>query len=417
MLSHRVAVIASIVAVTLACRHAQASDRYCVDNNARVLNFEMYPFVPNAQGIALTIKEAFEAGCPGLDLKIGMNTNYYSTGGQGILTANADVYEVDSVFFDDFLKIKKPKAPSQAVLGAAGPALSFAKQIATSHGTQFGIPHWMCTDFLIYNKSFPQIGTIKGPADAARVFAQLPKGLLMDLKGSSTLGELYLSILLAHYGSAREALRQIESDNLDDYAKGVLLSFVAMEPAGFGRDSGYHNRDGFYPRQFARGSSSAYVGYSEDTYQALTETAQSCLNGQCLRKVDLDVALWPFADEGAKPVAWVDMYIMDARLTGVKLRDAEALIKFLMRVTTYEAILLPSDGSSDGPPKYLLPARDDLYTDAKLLDADNAKDPAARLYPKFRKLIEGATPVTALGLNDKLHKIAGKLDQFLPPSH
>ena len=94
MLSRRIAVIASFVAVTLACRHAQASERYCVDSNARVLNFEMYPFVPNSQGIALTIKEAFEAGCPGLDLKIGMNANYYSTGGQGILTANANVYEV-----------------------------------------------------------------------------------------------------------------------------------------------------------------------------------------------------------------------------------------------------------------------------------------------------------------------------------
>jgi thiamine pyridinylase len=400
--------LAALVAAAV-CFPAQAQERYCADGNARVLRVEMYPFVPNADEIALKIKELFEAGCPGLDLQIRRNANYYATDDSGILAAAADVYEIDSVFFSDFLAQRNPKPPSQSALDMAGAVAPFAKDVATSNGTQVGVPHWICTEFLIYDKAFPQIGAIKGPTDAARVFAAVGKGPLMDLKGAATLGELYLSVLVAHYGSAGEALKHLDPDHLDDYAVAVLRSFVHMEPAGFGRDANYHQRDGFYARQFVRGSGSAFVGYSEDTYYALNETAQSCRKGECLSSDGLDVALFPFADEGAKPVGWVDMYMMDSKLADAKLRDAEAFIKFMMRASTYEALLLPPEGTPDGVPKYLLPARDDVYRDGRM-----ASTP---LYAKFRDLIGSAIPVTEVGLNRKLHDLAAALENVLPAVH
>jgi hypothetical protein len=121
------------------------------------------------------------------------------------------------------------------------------------------------------------------------------------------------------------------------------------------------------------------------------------------------VALWPFADEGAKPVGWVDMYMMDARLGDAKLRDAEAFIKFMMRVSTYEALILPPGDGSLGAPKYLLPARDDVYADSRMASAP--------LYPKFRALIAPAIPVTGERLNDKLHQTAAALEKVLPAKH
>ena len=152
----------AIISVTAASGcPAQAQQRYCTDGDARILRVEMYPFVPGADEIVLKIKNLFEDGCPGLDLQIHLNQNYYSPDNTGILAADADVYEVDSVFFDDFLKHKNPKPPSQSILDAAGPAVPFAKDIATFNGTQFGVPHWICTDFLIFDKAFPQIGAIK----------------------------------------------------------------------------------------------------------------------------------------------------------------------------------------------------------------------------------------------------------------
>jgi thiamine pyridinylase len=389
------AILVSATTITV----AHAAERYCADSGPRMLRVEMYPFVPNPDGMALKMKELFEAGCPGLDLQLTRNQNYYSTDNSGVLSSDADVYEVDSVFFDDFVKHKTPKIPSQAVVDAAGPVVPFAQKIATVAGVQFGIPHWLCSDFLIYPKSLSQIGDIKTPDDATRVFAQLGKGPLMDLKGSSTLGELYLSILVAHYGSATDALKRLDPDHLDSYAVSVLQSFVAMEPAGFGRDAAYHAREGFYPRQFARHSGSAFVGYSEDTYYILSEAADSCLKNECLQQDDLNVTAWPFAKEGAKPVAWVDMYMLDSRLSDTKLRDAEAFVKFMTSASTYDALLVPPDG----PPRYLLPARDDVY-------ADSATAPA-KLYAKFRAVIDAAVPVTGENLNFQLHQIASKLEK------
>jgi hypothetical protein len=66
----------------------------------------------------------------------------------------------------------------------------------------------------------------------------------------------------------------------------------------------------------------------------------------------------------------------------------------------------------EGVPKYLLPARDDVYSDPPMA--------AAPLYAKFRTLIGPAIPITEEGLNGlnfKLQKISAILEQALPMSH
>jgi hypothetical protein len=83
-------------------------------------------------------------------------------------------------------------------------------------------------------------------------------------------------------------------------------------------------------------------------------------------------------------------------------------IKFMMSVSTYEALLLPPP-PDEGVPKYLLPARDDVCADPPMA--------AAPLYAKFRTLIGPAIPITEEGLNFRLHKISALLEQALPMSH
>jgi hypothetical protein len=100
------------------------------------------------------------------------------------------------------------------------------------------------------------------------------------------------------------------------------------------------------------------------------------------------------------------MYFLDPRLVDAKLRDAEAFIRFMMSVSTYEAFLMPANS----PPLYLLPARDDMHSDQKLAKV-------APLYPKFRAVIDRAVPVVDEGLNYKLHQIAKKVDALLPDKH
>ena len=399
-----------LIAATIPGQAAAADQQFCSDTSVRRLRVSMYPFIPGPERAAFVIKEAFERGCPGLTLEITLDGNYYDSDTQkGILFSDADVYEVDSVFFDDFVNQHKVQGLSQKLIDAAGPTVAFARDVSTSGNTRFGVPHWLCTDFLIYRNDEPQLGTLRTPADAQSAFRQLAASdrLLMDVKGTSTLGELYLSILVAHYGLPSATQKEhLDPDNLDPYATGVLTGFVNEEPPDYGRDADYHGRDGFYARQFARRAGSAFVGYSEDTFYALTEIAQSCRHDECLTQSDINVAPWPFADEGLKPVAWVDMYMVDSKATGVTLRDAEAFITFMMSLTTYENLLVPPDKV----PRYLLPARADVFENSKVLKS-------APLYSKFRPIIDQAVPVTAPGLNDQLRKIGAKLDSALPAQH
>ena len=399
----------TVAALSLFCASALASERYCTDTGVRTLRVAMYPFIPDREGAAFHIKEAFEEGCPGLTLNVSFDDNYYhSDKKQGILHDDADVYEVDSVFFADFVNGPKIQAPSKALIAAAGTVVPFAGDVATSGGVQFGIPHWLCSDFLIYRKDLPQVGTIKSPADAQRIFASAGagNGLLMDLSGSSTLGELYLSILVAHY-RLPSALQKLEPGKaIDDYALGILKSFVGIEAAGYGRSADYHGRDGFYPRQFVRRAGGAFVGYSEELHSALTEATQSCRSGECVQDSDIEIGAWPFAAEQTRQTAWVDMYMLDSRLTGAALRDAEAFITFMMRTATYEELLAPENEA----PRYLLPAREEMYADPKL-------KVQAPLYQKFRPLIDQAIPVTAQGLNDRLRAVGASIDAALPANH
>src|SRR5262245_49029277 len=175
---------------------------------------------------------------------------------------------------------------------------------------------------------------------------------------------------------------------MDAQTTDALQRVLALTAPGFGRDADYHERQGFYARQFARGQGRALVGYSESLYYLLMETAHSCRHSEgCLRVdqhvSDIGVKAWPLSDNGALPMSWVDLLVVDASVRGQKLQDAAAFIAYVTRVATYQEALIPEGGEA---PRYLLPARRELYTDPHLVDH-------APLYPLFQPLIEQAAVV------------------------
>jgi thiamine pyridinylase len=397
-------ILGFLISITAMFSPAYGTERYCSDTTARTLRVVFYPFIPDVTTAALKVKQLFEDGCPGLDLELIIDPDYYSSEKQkGILYAAADVYEVDSVFFADFVRLNKVQPIAQSVIDSAGPVVPMARKIGTRDGATFGVPHWLCTDFLVYRKDHEDIGSITGFSDARRIFGNSGNRLVVDLKGASTLGELYLSAIAENYG-VDDVVRHLSS--IDPGAYRTVTELLSFNPLGFGRDEDYHERDGFYQRQFARGVGSAFVGYSETTRYIFTEAAQSCKHGECLSAADIDVGLLPLADKPAKPVAWVDMYMIGAGVSDVKLRDAQAFISFMMQPTTYKQLVIPKDEV----PRYLLPARDDIYADAEIVQN-------APLYAKFKPIIATATPVTGDNLNDDLRKLGKEIDTELPLNH
>lgn len=388
----------------------------------RPLRVSLYPYIPDPDGAAWAIKRAFEAqpGNEQIELRITFASNYYDdTGAGGIRAQTADVYELDSVFLADFVGTRRiqPLAAENRAANADIPLLGFARSAATFGGVEYGIPHWVCGNFLFYRSDDAPLKAVRTFGDFEREMStsvQPAAGLLIDLKGKSTLGELYLDGLFDQYKEHARVRERLDRTEIDPATLDAIGRAVRLAPPGMGREQDYHERTGFYARQFARRFGRAYVGYSETMYYALQEVRESCrldekncMDGRSKEfAAQVEVAEWSISDAGSQPIGWVDMLVIDAQASGQTLSDARKFIDFMVRPSTYELLLVPPQNSRT-PPRYLLPARRDVFTSAALVSS-------APLYPKFLGAIERATTITTPGLNGKLRDLGKAIDGRLP---
>ena len=243
------------------------------DTPRRVLHVSLYPYIPEAAEAALTLKQSFERQHPDIIVDVTFNPNYYSPkpADKGVLFESADIHEIDDVFLRDFIDQRKLAPLPPNLVSALDKLDPLAAQAATVDDKFVAVPHWMCADFLIYRAD--QSGLAGAPTLVDMEHALAPShGLLMDMTGSATLGEYYLSALIARDNSAAFALSHVTAKP-DPVILARLRRFLALEPAGFGRNADYDIRGNFYARQFARRAGSAFVGYSEMTHEVLEETA------------------------------------------------------------------------------------------------------------------------------------------------
>jgi thiamine pyridinylase len=378
------------------------------DSPRRVLHVSLYPYIPDAAEAALALKQGFEREHPDVIVDMTLNQNYYSPkpGDKGVLFEDADVHEIDVIFLQDFLNRHK-LAPLPASFAASVGQLEPLAAVAASDGGRLvAVPQWMCADFLFYRADKTGLGSAHTLVEMERVLGP-EHGLLLSMKGGGTLGELYLSALLARDGSPEAALGHVTATP-DPVILDRLQRLLMLEPAGFGRSADYDQRGNFYARQFARRAGSAFVGYSEMTHDVLEETATSCrVEDRCVTAADIRVAAMPFSDNAVRPAVWVDMFGIDARVHGRTMADAQDFIRYAVSMPAYRALLVPAEG---GRPRYLMPAMQAAY-------ADPAIRKAAPLYPAFRAILDKGVVVTVPGLNAKLHDVAANIDAALPPVH
>jgi thiamine pyridinylase len=367
----------------------------------RTLQFSMYPFIPEAEAAAYEIKTLYERMYPDVELQITFNPSYYDPK-QGISADKATVYELDSVFLADFAEKLQPLPSRLATV--AEKTLSMARAAAVYNGQLFGVPHWLCSNFVIFRSSDQALVKARSLLDFEKAFAH-DKRLLIDLKGKSTLGEMYLTAFLSNYGTIDSALAHLDSDKLDPPSREAVSRALTLAPRWHGRDSTWHNLTGSYGREFGAGRGRAFVSYSEGLHYVLSES-HACLPGErCPKQSQITVVPWALGDSPAPQIAWVDLLVIDKDAAGRTLSDAVNLIDLIASASTYRRLLVPPAGES---PRYLLPAREDVYRDARV-------SKAAPLYKQFYKFIKNAAPITAPGLNTKLRAIGGKLDSELGP--
>ena len=396
----RTKILATLLLASLAAAPAMAHAE-----PRRILHVSLYPYIPDAAAAALALKQGFERIDPDVIVDITLNGNYYSPKPEdkGVLYEDADVHEIDVVFMRDFLAAHKLQPPGIA----AGKLTSLARQAATYGGTLWAVPQWMCADFLIYRADKKTLDNAHTLASFEAALAQ-DHGLLLNMKGDGQLGELYLTSMLASTGQTPEAVLSHLSPTPDPVIMERLRKLLSLEPAGMGRRAAYGDVEGFYARQFARRTGSAFVGYSEMTHDVLDESAKACrVEDHCVTADQIRVSALPFADGKIRPTVWVDMFAIDAKVRGKTLTDARKFISYAVSLPAYRALLIPAPGDI---PRYLLPATTEAFDDPSILQT-------APLYPKFHAIVNQGVVVTVPHLNATLHDVAAHIDADLPQSH
>lgn len=391
--------IALILGILLPTASGFASD------GQRTLRVVLYPYIPDKEAYFTDVKRTFEKLNPDIELElIDLSDNYYDESSPHAITnTDADVMEVDSVFLQDLVDAHDIQ-PLRTDLGVT--TSSFVP-VATSavmiRGVQFGVPHWLCTSFLITSQT--------DPLSKATTFSDIVKGLggkrapntglLIDLEGKSTLGELYLNAVIARNQPAN--LTSILPTTIDQGIVTDIRKIRLLCDPEYCRDKVSHDIDGFYPRMYAHKRGRAYVGYSESLYYVGLENMTNCGSGECVGLDQISINPLPLADTKPRPFAWVDSFTISSGCLGQCLADAETFVRFITSKNQVRNALLPT---SNGASRYLLPALSSLYTDRLLLAQ-------APLYLKLYPIIKNAVPVDARNLNCNLRVIGKQLDNAL----
>jgi len=275
-------------------------------------------------------------------------------------------------------------------------------QAARQSGHWIGLPHWLCADFVYSTKAKPFTGsTLKELEQFVGAHHSDGRGLLADMMGKSTLGELYLDALVDEAGTFPAALARLPSaPEATEVAD--LQRLLGLCDAKMCRRQDYHDDPGGYPREFAQKHGIALVGYSEATYDVMRELkSKDCATpGDCIGADDIVVSPLPAADADARPFVWVDTLAINDTCTGACVADAAAFIAMMNVDGHLRADLFPSIDV----PRYLLPAK--LTLDRELVSR-------APLYARFRAITADASPAMDLGLGDRLHDIGGQVNKLL----
>ena len=399
----------------------QSVAAYCQDAPVpirRSLRVAFYPYVPDKAAMYWKVERQFEAAFPSIDLQyIELGANYYSDGvEESLRNKNVDIVELDTVLLSHLVSHKLIDQLPKSLLPSKNEYLAYAVDASQINGVFYGVPHWVCGNFLFFGKSDPERKRFEA-CDTLLELEQIigsptspSESLLVDLRGSSTLGEKYFDAVLDKHKTAAIALKFTTVKNIEPDAVKALNRLFRLTPGGL-CDSDFHHDNGqFYAREFSRHNARALIGYSERMHYVVDEYLHGIREGKPSRgnnkAQNVGIVSAPLSDSGSTMLSWVDSLVVREGLTDVQTQDAIKLIEFYTSFKTNKGLLIPEWGEA---PRYLLPARRALYSDSDVLDG-------APLYERFYQIVRKATAITGPALNQNLRLIGAKIenDGFRP---
>jgi thiamine pyridinylase len=126
----------------------------------RQLTVSLYPYVPNADNLYRKVEKEFEKQNPQIDLIINLSSDYYDEQA-GIITEQADVYEIDCILLKDFIEKQKIQPLSNPKTFFQHSDLMPAANVVYHNKALYALPHWLCGNFLMYRSNDSLITAVR----------------------------------------------------------------------------------------------------------------------------------------------------------------------------------------------------------------------------------------------------------------
>jgi len=240
----------------------------------RVLNVALYPYIPTLPGdrfeaLVAHVVATYQQQNPQVLLAAQMNqeTNIYSFAGlrQLLGPQGLDVIELDTLYIG-FLADAELVNPA-AIAGEAPLPVAIA---ASTHGGQlWGVPSWLCMDF-VYSGD-PAVQQATSLAALLAFLGQVPPGqpeMVGDYNGSWRLPSIYINAYVQAYGyGAIGRSMQMPPDPAVIANLVSLTDTCANAGANNCTNGTYHGSpNGTTERVFATGHAGADIGFSEQSF-------------------------------------------------------------------------------------------------------------------------------------------------------
>jgi thiamine pyridinylase len=267
-----------------------------------------------------------------------------------------------------------------------------AKEAVTLDGKIYGIPHWLCADFIFAHKR-----DIVKSNNATELRAALDKGttpahLAGRMVGSWNFASLYLQAFADTHGA--DHVVEGLAEKLDDPVVDGL-NLVAQACAANGKnpclDSTYKVTTSA-PYLLAEDKADALIGYSERLHYILKHSTSK-------ESVYFESA--PLG-KGNHPVLFVDAFVLRKDCVGACESSAGAFAQYMADPGTMSWILTSQDASSNRVPRYLLAATDSAYR------ADGVK--TDQHYNQMKEMVRDGRPYPNKGFYGVREKLLKQLE-------
>jgi thiamine pyridinylase len=258
-----------------------------------------------------------------------------------------DVIELDTLYLG-FLASANLITPAKIVGDAPWPV---ALAASTYKGVLYGVPSWMCMDFLFsFSSSLKNVHTLGDLLNFESANPKSKPALVADYDGSWRLPSIYINAYVQTYGY--ENLANALSMPPDPTVIANLKALVDTCELGSGNpciDGTNHGEPvGTIERIFANGNASSDLGFSEQSFYVITN-----------QSIAGELAIVPMTwGETSQPLLFSDTFVTNKSTCSSDTcqLDSSIFTSLMTSLNTKNYISFSQDLSPDMPPRHLLVA-------------------------------------------------------------